>query len=143
MSSRRGHRGFTLLEMIVATLVMSIAVVALLSGLSGATRNGAHLRDYDRVVEFARLRMNEILADSSIRSGSSGAFDPALTGGVQAGWQATVATFEGPPNPTATDVVLDRVQLQIWWMSGTERRTFGLEGFRPRFPGPATGGPPQ
>ena len=140
MSSRPGNRGFTLLEMIVATLVMSIAVVTLLSGLSGATRNAAHLRDYDRVAQLARLRMNELLADTSIKGGASGVFDPALTGGIEAGWQATVAMFEGPAEVTPDTLVLDRVQLEVWWKSGPERRTFTLEGFRERSLNPA--GPP-
>jgi len=141
VSSRPGNRGFTLLEMIVATLVMSIAVVSLLSGLSGATRNAAHLRDYDRVAQLARLRMNELLADTTIKGGASGVFDPTLTGGIEAGWQATVAMFEGPAEVTPDSLVLDRVQLEVWWMSGSARRTFGLEGFRERFPAPPSGGP--
>ena len=45
--------------MVVATLIMAVAVVGLLSGISGATRNAARLRDYDRAVQLARLRMNE------------------------------------------------------------------------------------
>ena len=27
---------------------------------------------------------------------------------------------------------LDRIELQVWWMSGSTRRTFTLEAFRPR-----------
>ena len=49
-----GRRGFTLLEMVVATAIMGIAVVGLLSVLAGATRNAARLRDYDRVAQLAR-----------------------------------------------------------------------------------------
>ncbi len=55
----RGNRGFTLLEMIVATTIMGIAVAGLMCGISSSTRNAARLRDYDRVVQLARLRMNE------------------------------------------------------------------------------------
>ena len=56
-------RGFTLLEMMVATTIMAVAMVGLLSGIAGATRNAARLRDYDRAAQLARLRMNELLAD--------------------------------------------------------------------------------
>ena len=37
----RGSRGFTLLEMLVASTIMAIAIVGLLSGIAGATRNAA------------------------------------------------------------------------------------------------------
>ena len=96
---RRAERGFTLLEMIVATTIMAIAVVGLLSGISGATRNAARLRDYDRVVQLARLRMNELLVDQRLPRDTvlAGAFDPAQTGGLEAGWQARLTTFEMPP----------------------------------------------
>ena len=63
----RRQRGFTLLEMIVATVIMATAVVGLLASISGAARNAARLRDYDRVVQLGRLQMNDILADPGAR----------------------------------------------------------------------------
>lgn len=129
-----GKRGFTLLEMIVATLIMSIAVVGLLSGIAGATRNAARLRDYDRVVQIARLRMNDLLTDGSLAPGSQvgGEFDPAKFGGMEGGWQARLSDFERPPSPGAGQFILERVELQIWWMAGKERRTFTLDAYRRR-----------
>ena len=59
----KAQRGFTLLEMLVATTIMGLAIAGLMSGLSNSTRNAARLRDYDRVVQLARLRMNDLLAD--------------------------------------------------------------------------------
>jgi hypothetical protein len=125
--------------MIVATLIMSVAIVGLLSALSGATRNAAHLRDYDRMAQLARLRMNDLLADPALpRAGAlSGSFDRALTGGADAGWQVVLSPFEGPARAVAGSLVLDRIQLQIWWMSGQARRSFTLEGFRQRTLTPA------
>ena len=29
-------------------------------------------------------------------------------------------------------MVLDRIELEVWWMSGRERKTFTLDSFRPR-----------
>lgn len=128
------ERGFTLLEMIVATTIMGIAVVGLLSGISGATRNAARLRDYDRAVQLARLRLNELLLDRRIPRNTtiSGPFDPSLTGGIEAGWQARLENFELPPHPYPGQLALDRLELQVWWTSGTEHRTFTLDGYRPR-----------
>jgi type II secretory pathway pseudopilin PulG len=123
--------------MIVATLIMSIAVVGMMSGLAGATRNASRLRDYERVAQVARLQMNELIADPKLKPdfSLSGTFDPALTGGLQAGWQANITNFEQfgePHKPQAGELVLDRIALQVWWMSGSVRRTFNLETVRER-----------
>src|SRR5436309_331439 len=130
----RANRGFTLLEMIVATTIMGVAVAGLLAGLSGATRNAARLRDYDRVVQLARLRMNELLLDERLPRNTllAGEFDSALAGGLKAGWQARVSVAEPSPAPVPGDFALDRIQLEIWWMAGDERRTFQLESYRRR-----------
>ena len=130
-----GRRGFTLLEMIVATTIMGIAVAGLMSGIASTTRNAARLRDYDRVVQLARLRMNALLADPIVpwNVPQEGRFDPALTGDLDCGWRAVVTVAERYPQPPqAGDYVLDRVQLEIWWMSAGQRRTFPLESYRRR-----------
>ena len=128
------QRGFTLLEMIVATTIMGIAVVGLLVGISGATHNAARLRDYDRVVQLARLRMNELAIDQRLPRNTvlNGSFDPTLTGGLDAGWQARLGTFQMPPVAAPGQMALDSIELEIWWMAGSRRRTFTLDAFRPR-----------
>jgi len=128
----RRESGFTLLEMIVATTIMGIAVVGLLSGISGATRNAAHLREYDHVVQLARLRMNELLVDQRLPRNAvvEGGFDPSMTGGIEAGWRAHLTMFEMPPAPAPGQLALEQIRLEIWWMAGRERRTLALESLR-------------
>lgn len=130
----RRETGFTLLEMIVATTIMGIAVVGLMAGISGATRNAIRLREYDRAAQLARLRINELLVDQRLPRNTmvGGTFDPAETGGVEAGWQAQLSTFEMPPVASPGQMALDRIQLEVWWTSGVQRRTFTLDAFRPR-----------
>ena len=130
----RGDRGFTLLEMIVATTIMAVAIVGLLSGLSGTTRSAARVRDYDRAVQLGRERMNELLVDLSLPHNSevSGLFDPNQTGGLEAGWRARLTTFSLPPVIQANMTALDRLELEVWWKSGDTTRTFTLDAYRPR-----------
>ena len=119
--------------MIVATTIMGIAVVGLLAGISGSTRNAARLREYDRAVQLARLRMNELLTDERMPRNTvlTGVFDPALTGGLEAGWQARLSSFENPPAMSPGQLALDRLELEVWWSRGAQRRTFTLDAFRP------------
>jgi general secretion pathway protein I len=126
------RRGFTLLEMMAATLVMGIAVVGLLSGISTSMRHAARLMDYDRAVLLARSKMDDLLIDRGAPLGSdfSGNFDPELMGGVQGGWRARVTPFEAPPGAGPGEYVLQRVELEVWWMAGDQRRSFFLSGYR-------------
>src|SRR6266566_1281461 len=96
---RRMRRGFTLLEVLVATTLLGIAVVGLLAGITGSTRNAIRLREYDRAVQLARLRMNDLLADMKAPKNTSlsGLFDPQVTGGIETGWRAMVTMAEISP----------------------------------------------
>ncbi|MGO9095567.1 MAG: type II secretion system minor pseudopilin GspI [Bryobacteraceae bacterium] len=126
------ERGFTLLEMLVATLIMGIAVVSLLASISASLRNAGRLTDSDRAALLAGQKMNELLLDQSLprMTPIEGQFDPEVTGGVEAGWRAQISSFEAPPDSRPGTPILERVELEIWWMSGSRRRTLALEGFR-------------
>jgi general secretion pathway protein I len=128
------QRGFTLLELIVATTILAVAVVGLMSGITGSTRNAAKLRDSDRIAMAAREQMNELLADYMAPPNTplTGLFDPALMGGIEAGWRAQITTAE-KPTTVAGQLALDRIQLEVWWNRNGNRRTLALEGFRKRF----------
>ena len=123
------RRGFTLLEVMVATTIMGIAVVTLLSALSTSVRNATRLTDYDRAVLLARAKMDALLVDPALPAQTvlEQALDASLLGGAKGGWRAKVTPFEQGPGDR---LGLERVQLEIWWMSGNLRRSFGLEGFR-------------
>jgi general secretion pathway protein I len=128
----RRRRGFTLLEVMVATTVMGIAVVTLMSGLSTSVRNASRLTDYDRVALLARAKMDALLVDPTLPLASlmEESLDPGLLGGARGGWRAQVTPFESTPSAAPGALGLDRVQLEIWWISGAQRRSFSLEAFR-------------
>lgn len=129
---KHAQSGFTLLEVLVATAIMGIAVAGVLSGLASTSRNAARLTSYDRAALLAKSKMDEILVDQKIprKLPVQGMYDPALTGGVTAGWSAVVTPYEWAPGAGAGMWVVDRVQVQIWWMDGATRHEFSMEGFR-------------
>lgn len=130
----RRASGVTLLEMLVATTILAIAVVGLMTGLSGTTRNAARLQDYDRAVQLGRTRMNELMLDLRLPRNStvSGAFDRSQSGGMEAGWRARLTQFALPPVLRQGEAGLDRLELEVWWKSGTAIRTYTLDAYRPR-----------
>ena len=141
MKSR--ERGFTLLEVLVATVIMGIAVAGLIAGLSQSAKNASRLTDYDRAAMLARTRMNDLLLDANLPFDGSveGQFDRDQSGSVPSGWRAVLKPFDVPPKAGPGSVILQSVALEVWWMpaEGT-RRSIRLEGYRqaliPRPDGP-------
>ena len=126
------NRGFTLLEVLVASLIMAIAVTGVLSALSTSLRNGARLTDYDRAVILGRQKMDEMILSVTAPTMTpiEGAWPPEVTGGTPTGFRAMITPFDLPPNAHPGAMILERVQLEIWWMNGEKRRSFTLDGFR-------------
>ncbi|HEY7333652.1 MAG TPA: type II secretion system protein [Bryobacteraceae bacterium] len=123
------RRGFTLLEVLVAAMIMGIAVAGVLSGLASASRNASRLTQYDRAVLMAREKMGELLVDRKAPRNAplAGNWDPPIQ---NAGWNARVTPFEAAPGAGPGQWDIDRVELEVWWMDGATRRAFKVEGFR-------------
>ena len=126
------ERGFTLLEVLVATAIMGIAVAGVLNGLAVASRNASRLTQYDRATILARQVMDTLLTDDTLsrKLPVEGRFAPEQSGGVEAGWRASVTPFESLPGSGPGAVVVDQIRLEVWWMDGPTRRNFAVDGYR-------------
>lgn len=137
----RNAHGFTLLEVLIATTIMGVAVAGLIAGLSQSTRNASRLTDYDRAAMLARTKMNDLLLDVNLPFDGNveGQFDRDQSGGVAAGWRAVLQPFDVPPRAGPGTIILQRVALEVWWMPAEgSRRSIQLAGYRQeRIPTPA------
>src|SRR5258708_3263609 len=138
-------RGFTLLEILVATAVMGTAVAALFSLLSGALGNASRLQAPSRALLLGQSRMNELLA-SGIESGAGTQLalplDQKLQGhwDDQYRWEAEATRWNTPPNIPPGQPMLVRIALDVFWKTqpGKPERKLSLETYqlRPEPPRP-------
>lgn len=126
------ERGFSLLEMLVATALMAIAVVGMLSGLTTSLRNAASLTNRDRAAIVAKRKLDELLLTRRLPRFNpiQGPLTPINDAGLEGGWKATVTPFDVPPGVGPGQAILERVECEIWWTDGAQRRTFKLEGYK-------------
>ena len=127
------RRGFTLLEVLVATAIMAIAVTTAVGALRTSLRNADRQMELDRAGNLARRKMDDLLAERLNPHCQSfgGVFPAAYTGGTEAGWSAIVTPYETATMPPAPGVpALERIQLEVWWKTITGRKTMRLEAYR-------------
>jgi general secretion pathway protein I len=126
------NRGFTLLEVLVASAIMGIAIAGLLNNISGAAHNAARLTQYDRAALLAKSKMDELLAEPKLPRNMpmTGEFDPMRTGGMPCSWRAVIQPFETPQGMVPGTWDVDRIELEIDWMDGATKHAYLLEGFR-------------
>lgn len=119
----------------VATFIMAVAVVALLSNLTTSLRNASRLTDYDRAALLARHKMDELLLIPRLPQMQviEGQFDPSQSSGLNAIWRARAGIFEFAPGAGSGAEVLERVELQIHFQNGGRTKSFTMEGFRKRY----------
>lgn len=112
--------GVSLLEIIVAVSILGICFSALFSGFSAALRATDRVDRYSRAVEFSTAKLNELMADPSLRGGD------VLSGVTPSGlhWRAVTEVSDKRPGPSSDrSIELIHVVLEVSWpeRSGTER----------------------
>ena len=123
MRSRRA--GFSLLEVIVATAVMALAVVGTLSLPTQSLSNAAQVRQYDRAAMLARSQM------SALQTAFPLPFNRKLEGKFDELWSwAAIATpAEAPPGGQGRSLLV-RIMLTVAWEDNGQDHSIEMEGFR-------------
>lgn len=129
MPSRAQH-GFTLLELLVAFVILSVAVGTLLHTFGQSLRNTALAEEYT----LATLHAQSVLAGVGV--------EPPLTEGRYRGdleegfeWWVEISEYIDPEAPVGVEsvgfaVTLYRVEVAVHWPSGRDTRQVTLETLR-------------
>jgi general secretion pathway protein I len=128
---RADEAGVTLLEVLIAISLLAISFTAVFSGLSSALRTTDQLAGYDRSVEYATRKLNDLVMDPTLgpgeeRSGVSGS-------GIS--WRATTDLVDKRPSfDPDQPVQLIRIRLETSWAAPAGRRSFVLQTLKLRLP---------
>jgi general secretion pathway protein I len=125
----RKLHGFTLIEVLVAMAILSIALMVLMELFSGGLRLGRTSGEYSKAVNYGRLRMEEVMTQEGIEEGTKeGKFDDTYR------WQVDLKKVDilpaektGPFEPPA---LLFQIRVDVLWKSGAKERSARFESFR-------------
>ena len=124
--------GFTLLEVLVATALLGIAVAALMQGISGSLRNLSQAQSYEKAVLVGRSQMNRLLVESLRPGRLAGQWDEDFR------WEAQVWRWN-PAGSAAAGIPLPPflvVRLTVFWQGagGEKQATFETSKYEPNLP---------
>ncbi|MBM3760603.1 MAG: prepilin-type N-terminal cleavage/methylation domain-containing protein [Acidobacteria bacterium] len=126
----RSQSGFSLIEVLVAALILAVAVSALLANLSTSTSNLFRTNDIDRLTFLSKRKMDELISVQAIQVGAQiqGVLALDEKDKAIAGFSYSIFPVSGIGINTGERV--ERVRLETWLQSGSRRRTMQLESFR-------------
>lgn len=115
------NKGFTLIEILVAMLLLSVSFVLILQLFSGGLKAVKLSEDYNRAIFIAREKMEEAIAINQFTDGdiASGETDD----GYQ--WSVKVVDTKSDVNMPFS-LSLFKVSVNIYWVSGIKDKHFDL-----------------
>ena len=118
---RNAYRGFTLLEVLVALVLLSIALVAIFELFSTNLRGLAKSDDYSNAVIMAESKMREVLDDDNVA-------ERAWTESTKDGYRIdTVVSSTANDRTQNLQIKLLEINLTVFWTKDSKERTFNLK----------------
>ena len=120
------EKGFTLLEVLVATVILGTAVAALFGLLSGALGNLSRLQSPEQALLLGQSKLNELLAAGFVAQDGVIVETP-LDRKIQGRWddrfrwESLSSRFRSSPELAPGETILVRVELDVFWESGAEK----------------------
>lgn len=125
-ATRSRQRGFTLLEVIAAILLLGIAFAALLKVAGGAMALSRDAADRDEAALWARSLLDSAFVATPVAPGRrSGRFDARYQ------WTLTTTPWQAPGSPPGSDpLALYRLDLAVRWGNGARPQVAHFETLR-------------
>jgi general secretion pathway protein I len=124
--------GYTLIEVLVAFMILALALTVLLRIFSGGLRNVSVSSDYATATLIAESRLAAAGIDIPLRPGETSG-----TEGERFEWTVSVQDYQPWPGyrSAAKGVDAYRVTVTVEWPNGDNTRSVGLSTVRLRVPG--------
>lgn len=130
----RRQKGFTLLEVIAAIMLLAIAFTALMRVAGGSIRLSENARDHSEAALWARSLLDTAFTTEPIQPGrTSGRFDQRFR------WQLSVSPWRPPAAPPNTPLQLYQLDLEVMWGPPVHPHSAHFRTLRLASAGPAGG----
>jgi len=118
----KSQYGFTLIEILVATMILAICIVVILQLFSGGLKSSRLSGDYTRAIFHAREKMEGFLLLNELT-------DTVLEGEYNDGfrWRATIQYIEpGEDEETQLPVDMFTIDVEVIWPYGLGEKHFEI-----------------
>lgn len=123
---RLNQQGFSLLEVLVAFSILSLALAALFTLFGTGVRNTAVARDYQQALVVAEARLAFLQGINAQQLPQENAQGVAPGGYA---WRSEVTPLE-QEEPAVSGVTLYQLAVQVSWQEGGQQRQLGLTTLR-------------
>jgi prepilin-type N-terminal cleavage/methylation domain-containing protein len=125
-SSLKNEQGFSLLEVVVALMIMAGGFLAVLNLFSGSVRSVDFSGQYLKAVTLANSKMNELEIQNFVVDNSSGDFKSE----ENYRWEVDISPYDSDLNNEETGIQLQKILLKVLWNDDGHTRNIELATLR-------------
>ncbi len=129
-NDRTKSNGFTLIEVVVATAILGIALTVIIELFAGGLRLARVSKEYTKAVNYANAKMEEVASKQTLEEGvTEGEFDETFH------WRVTMNKVNlllpvEKPWEVKPPIQLFQIRVDVLWKPGSKERSAGFETYR-------------